>query len=300
MTANLKQKLAHPLFISALALLVLNDWFLKQTFANGLTGKLSDVAGLFAFPFFLSALFPRHALKMYVATALLFIVWKSTFVQPIIDVLNSIGIPVNRTVDYADLFTLIVLPISWCVFERPSTHKLKPALLNLIAIVAALAFTATSMPKGKQEKFTIDNKSYTFNCSRRELVSRWNSLQLEYLADLNKYSGRVDFDSKNNSFHYTGANDTLATMIDNQKYTSQDSIPVKSTYAEFIISGNNRSSEIKLVSLIKFVPGNIFVHANSNGDEKCRQKAIRFFERNVVKALKNYRHSMYRNDQMPE
>jgi len=42
----------HPIAWSALVLLLLNDHYLKQTFGNALTGKLSDVAGLIVFPLF--------------------------------------------------------------------------------------------------------------------------------------------------------------------------------------------------------------------------------------------------------
>ena len=41
--------------LAAMLLLALNDAFLKHTFHNGLTGKLSDFAGCFALPLFISA-----------------------------------------------------------------------------------------------------------------------------------------------------------------------------------------------------------------------------------------------------
>ncbi len=55
-----KRNLGHPVFLLSVLLLLLNDWLLKPLFHNDLTGKLSDLAGLFAFPFFLSAFFPAH------------------------------------------------------------------------------------------------------------------------------------------------------------------------------------------------------------------------------------------------
>jgi hypothetical protein len=63
-----KHKLGSPVFITAVLLLIANDWYFKQTFHNGLTGKLSDFAGLFAFPFLLSALFPRKIKLVYFVT----------------------------------------------------------------------------------------------------------------------------------------------------------------------------------------------------------------------------------------
>ena len=51
-----KSYLLHPLCLASLALLLLNDHFLKATFHNALTGKLSDIAGLIFFPLVLFAL----------------------------------------------------------------------------------------------------------------------------------------------------------------------------------------------------------------------------------------------------
>ena len=48
--------LGHPLSLGAVALLLLNDHVLKQAFPSILTGKLSDFAGLFFFPFLLAVL----------------------------------------------------------------------------------------------------------------------------------------------------------------------------------------------------------------------------------------------------
>lgn len=47
-------------FLLALTLLLLNDFVLKETFANWFTGKLSDFAGLFVFPLFWITLFPNR------------------------------------------------------------------------------------------------------------------------------------------------------------------------------------------------------------------------------------------------
>ena len=46
------EKIKDPLFLVGLGILLLNDFYLKYAFSNAFTGKLSDVAGLFIFPFF--------------------------------------------------------------------------------------------------------------------------------------------------------------------------------------------------------------------------------------------------------
>lgn len=43
----------HPVALSAVALLALNDHYLKAAYGNWLTGKLSDLSGLIFFPLFL-------------------------------------------------------------------------------------------------------------------------------------------------------------------------------------------------------------------------------------------------------
>lgn len=55
----------HPACLSALALLGINDWWLKSAYPGAITGKLSDFAGLFFFPILLFALLEitRHLLR---------------------------------------------------------------------------------------------------------------------------------------------------------------------------------------------------------------------------------------------
>jgi hypothetical protein len=47
--------LIHPLALAAVAVLIVNDHWAKESYANALTGKLSDVAGLLFFPLLLQA-----------------------------------------------------------------------------------------------------------------------------------------------------------------------------------------------------------------------------------------------------
>jgi hypothetical protein len=49
--------LLHPVALAAIALLILNDHVLKRAFPGGVTGKLSDFAGLTFFPLLLAAVF---------------------------------------------------------------------------------------------------------------------------------------------------------------------------------------------------------------------------------------------------
>lgn len=45
--------LLHPVFVISLFVFITNDFYWKYTYANWLTGKLSDVAGLIVLPLLL-------------------------------------------------------------------------------------------------------------------------------------------------------------------------------------------------------------------------------------------------------
>ncbi|MEO7214805.1 hypothetical protein [Mucilaginibacter sp.] len=292
-----KQKLGNPYFIGAVTALLINDWYLKQTYHNQLTGKLSDFAGLFALPFFLSTLWPRRKMLFYVTVSLLFVVWKSPVTQPIIDTVNSLGIPMSRVVDYSDYYALAVLPLSFYVFNTATAYQLKPALLNALMAISVFSFVATSMPKGKYTKFRGINKTYAFNFSKRELISRVNSMQLEYVKDIenlvhsrNNVKGtlqpdtaRIDFDSKANIFYYSttfSKKDTIAQILDYERLKDQDTVRLRTMYSDINISGNGAHSELKLLNLVKYV------EQTSKTDE--REKAIGFFEKIVIKKINSY------------
>jgi len=293
-----RQKLGNPIFIGAVLMLVLNDWYLKQTLANSLTGKLSDVTGLFAFTFFFSAVFPRKVKLVHLFTTLLFLIWKSPLAQPLIDGLGTLGLPLSRTVDYTDYLALMILPVSYYAFKTPVKHALKPAWLSAISVFSLLAFAATSLPPGSYKKVDHINKTYPFNFSKRELVTRLNAMQLDYVHEINKNikyqnglnrgntvkdSSFIDFDSRTSTFYYSGAfsngkKDTIARLIDYERVKDTDTIPLKTSYANITISGNENNSEIKLISLVHYA------RRSDKGDHD--EKALTLFEKYVVKKLK--------------
>jgi hypothetical protein len=146
MTRNRLESLASPVLIAAVAVLVVNDWVLKPAFHNALTGKLSDVAGVAAFALFWAALFPRHRLHAFVATAVGFALWKSPASQPAIDAWNGMGWgTIGRVVDWTDLLALAVLPIVYRYDPRPlAIARLRRVLGPAVAVACVLAFGATS------------------------------------------------------------------------------------------------------------------------------------------------------------
>lgn len=127
-------------FITALIILLLNDFFLKSIYGNWFTGKLSDFAGLFIFPLFWSILFPKLKNVIYVITALIFIYWKSYYSNFIIEFINHYSIlNLSRTVDLTDLLALIILPLSY-LYQEKETKKFTPINPIFIIILSSFSF----------------------------------------------------------------------------------------------------------------------------------------------------------------
>jgi hypothetical protein len=108
--------LLSPLFLGSLLVLGLNDWLLKATFHNFLTGKLSDFAGVFALAIFAFAWLPvqkqHYKQGILWAIAIFFSWWKSPFSADFIAWWSSYIFPIHRVVDATDLFALFVLPFA--------------------------------------------------------------------------------------------------------------------------------------------------------------------------------------------
>lgn len=274
-------KIGHPFFIICVFVLILNDWYLKPVFHNTLTGKLSDFAGLFALPYLLSSLLPKHTLKIHVWTGLLFMVWKSEFTEPLIAFANSLRIPVSRTIDFTDNIALISLLFSYYTLKSSFTLNLKPMLHRALIVVSCLAFAATSMPPREERTFTQIDKVYTFDISKRELVSRLNMVQVEQIHKINKGSGKIDFNEDSNIFYFQGSTDTLALLLDYRNIRNNDTIRLKTSFADIMITGDDRKSELKLLTVYKTVP----LHS----DKDYRTKTIREFEKRIIKRIENYR-----------
>jgi hypothetical protein len=136
-------------FVFSLALLLLNDFLLKASYHNALTGKLSDFCGLFVFVTFWSAILSGRKQTIIFSTALLFIVWKSPYSQGFIDFFSRTLYPIYRTVDITDLSALLILPIIFFNWPRNNVQlKVNPLLLGIITL---FAFCATSVPEPRQK-----------------------------------------------------------------------------------------------------------------------------------------------------
>jgi hypothetical protein len=152
------REFARPLPLAAAALLALNDHVLKGAglLPAWLTGKLSDLAGLFFFPILLFSLTSlvrppvdriRHARALAFATGAVFSALK------VVPMVNAWVAPAWAIVmDPTDLFALPVLGLSVLYLRaRPRVPALEPRGGDLwraaAVLLAAVASVATSPPR---------------------------------------------------------------------------------------------------------------------------------------------------------
>lgn len=138
----------HVLPLSAVALLILNDHYLKSAHPSWLTGKLSDFAGLFFFPIFLCALFnlSRNLLNQWlgettapkfswitlrqavIAVAITDLIFVSIKLVPsathlYLQMMCLLGYPSRVTRDRTDLIALAMNPLTlWFVRSQAQSQ----------------------------------------------------------------------------------------------------------------------------------------------------------------------------------
>ncbi len=192
MWSKSSQILTSRAFLLSLSLLLLNDFYIKPHFPGLISGKLSDVAGLFAFALFWIAMFPKFRGTVCVVIALAFILWKSSYSQPIIDALNGLQMGrISRTVDLTDLIVLPIISLAYIYGGREKQRRQVPRwTAAFMAVVAVFAFTATSY----RTRFDYQNKYY-FQGSKTDLFNRIDELHLTYfdhpLRSEEKASGQL-------------------------------------------------------------------------------------------------------------
>lgn len=119
----------HPIPLSSVVLMFLNDHYLKYIYHNHLTGKLSDFLGLFYFPLFLSAIycwlfakdFNWNVLGLFaLLTHIFFYLLKTdvTFNHWTTSLFYKLGLPSQFILDSSDLMAhaSILLTIIWARF----------------------------------------------------------------------------------------------------------------------------------------------------------------------------------------
>ncbi len=183
-------QLTAPEFNLSVLLLLANDFFLKPWLANGFTGKLSDFAGLFAFPFFWAALVPRWRALIYLGTAVAFTFWKLPVSDGLIAVWNAVSpFQVGRVIDASDLIALSILPLSYWCSTRPRQILARQWRTAGVAAISLFAFVATSRDAAVQY-----DETFVFKGSREELFARLEEAGITFQKGTN-YDQRAPKDS---------------------------------------------------------------------------------------------------------
>jgi len=160
-------------FLLGLALLIINDHYLKAAFGNWFTGKFSDIAGILILPLFLKFIFMRSNRFSILATLLIFVFWKSPFSSPFIDFYNTFSpIAIVRIVDYSDFLAFAVLPFSYYIMENIEKFTLPTELhsnwaTSILFLGSSFSFIATSPP---YEPVLFDGSDTTNCCIDAPLV----------------------------------------------------------------------------------------------------------------------------------
>lgn len=246
-------RLSHPLFLSSLLVLLLNDYWLKYAFQSALTGKLSDFSGLLVLAWLLSSFQNRWAVWMHTGTAWLFVFWKMPISSSFIEYLQQHAIPVHRVVDPSDLWALIILPISYFIGKSSRSESAPSAVRYLIGGVAAIACMATSLPP-RQRAYMELNRSYSFSCSKQTLIRRVNSFQLQAINRYGGFMGELSYHADRGIICTPGDHDTLAQLIDQKSAVVADTVYIRTLMAHIALTGNADSSSLLLIRAWRPIP----------------------------------------------
>jgi hypothetical protein len=175
--------LVSPGFLIGLLVLLANDFFFKDYFHNALTGKLSDIAGLFIFPLFISVLLRSQSKLIFFGVAVFFIYWKSPLSEGLLNGLSFLsGLHFERVVDYSDLLCLPVLIGSYRYMISEHVRIYFPRVIVLLS--SAFAFMATSPRKLTYAEIqSMVSEGYTVITPRKPLFINLNRFETSYMID---------------------------------------------------------------------------------------------------------------------
>jgi hypothetical protein len=182
--AHPRKALAHPLFWTALVLLLVNDHVLKQAnvLPGALTGKLSDFAGLLVAPVLLAALFrvQRRVVRAVVFTCVASVFAAIKLSRPVADVIEALTaytpLPWRLWCDPTDLVALSVLPLAWWLVSRKGAAtdgvRGRPYLRAAGVVLGLFACAATSSSERGYR-----GTAFLFNGTTKAQVLRLSRLQ---------------------------------------------------------------------------------------------------------------------------
>lgn len=144
-------RLLHPLFLAALAALVVNDHVLKAAAPGVVTGKLSDLAGLVVLPVLACAAWNvasrRRAWAVHAAVGAAFAAFQWVPSGAVVGAGAALGLRLTHTPDPTDLLALAVLPVGvrLACAERVSwPPRPRRTLARAVCAASVLAVLGTS------------------------------------------------------------------------------------------------------------------------------------------------------------
>lgn len=292
------EKLTHIGFVIALLLLICNDFYWKSAFHNAFTGKLSDFAGLFAFPYFMSVVWNKPKKVIYVLTALGFIFWKSSFSDRFIEMWNAYLIEIQRVVDYSDLMALMILPVSYQYLLQKQNYQIRLHPVFFI-LLSGFAFGATSMMPRENIQYQNIDKMYSFDCSKEELRHRilktysYNK-PLIYLMFKKYRISNVDINKKYFDRVAIEKYPVYATIEAEIRNPTQDTIRIlmsrnaySSIQSTFIISGDNVNSSLHLTVIdLELFPKDVYKDGIKREESYFTKKYLDVVEKKFLNQLR--------------
>jgi hypothetical protein len=236
---EMNNQILRKYFIISVLLLLLNDFFLKYYFHNFLTDKLSDFAGLFAFPFFISIFLNKRVKEVYISLALFFIFWKSEYSQGLITIFHQLNFNIDRVVDYTDLIALMILPFSYRyrLLQQKEESNYKFIFPKIaVCFIACFSFMATSKSRLETQ---INLKSNLEFKTKSTLVDVCEKLDLEHDFE-NVYSCTLKIEDRNTEIFTTVILEKNQNGIINIKL---DSILTSETQGDFIFDSKKEDAQ---------------------------------------------------------
>lgn len=272
---KIKDLILNPYFLTGLGLLIGNDLVLKWYYANPITGKLSDFAGLFILPIFIANMLPGSKKSIALLIGILFILWKSPISTPIIELVNSFSVlSFNRIVDYTDLIALSILPICHAIinnekYQALPQYGLYVYLKVLTLVTASFAFMGTSMVRHELPKGTIYlGKSYTIKMPKDSILNKLNTLGYNWTYK-NDTISNADFYNQSLGYY----------LIENVIIKDEDIIIDTLGNIKFALIGlKNNKTKIDLINVELSEPGNI-------QNWKYLKKMNRFYRKKIKEGL---------------
>jgi len=150
--------------------MLLNDHVLKHAYPGFITGKLSDVTGIFIFYLFFLSFLRRLRLTTGVLIAVAFTVWKTSLSSAFLYWFNAHSpIGFHRTVDPTDLWALVMLPVAWWYSGRFMPPRSRVIGERLMLIICPIVFTGQNLPRPAYVERT---DTYWVDLTADELSSR--------------------------------------------------------------------------------------------------------------------------------